>query len=33
MTGPYRLDDLPDLISENGILRDGMDGGRSTSYP
>jgi hypothetical protein len=26
MTGAYRLDYAPDLTSENGTVRDGMDG-------
>jgi hypothetical protein len=33
MTGPYHLDGLPDLTSENGTLRDGMDGRGSTRRP
>ena len=33
MTGPYSLDELPDLTSEDCTLRDGMDGGGSTSNP
>ena len=33
MTGPYALDDPPDLTSENGTLRDGMDGDGSISNP
>jgi hypothetical protein len=33
MTGPYYLDGLPDLTSENGTLRDGMDGRGSTRRP
>ena len=32
-TGPHRLDQAPDLTSENGTLRDGMDGRGSTSNP
>jgi hypothetical protein len=31
--GRYRLDDAPDLSSEDGILRDGVDGWGSTSDP
>ena len=33
MTGAYRLDDAPDLTSENGTPRDGVDGRGSTSNP
>jgi hypothetical protein len=33
MTGPYRLDDAPDLGSKDGTLGDGMDGCGSTSNP
>jgi hypothetical protein len=33
ITGPYLLDGAPDLSSEDGIQRDGVDGGGSTSNP
>jgi hypothetical protein len=33
MTEAYRLDYAPDLTSENGTLRDGVDGCESTSNP
>jgi hypothetical protein len=33
MTGPYRLDDPPNLTGENGTLHYGMDSRGSTSDP
>jgi hypothetical protein len=33
MTGPYHLDGLPELTSEDGTLRAGVDGRGSTSNP
>ena len=33
MTGPYRLDDPPDLTSEDATVRDVLDGRGSTSHP
>ena len=33
MTGAYQLDYAPDLTSDNGTLRDGMDRRGSTSHP
>jgi hypothetical protein len=32
-TRPHQLDGPPDVTSENGTLRDGLDGGGSTSNP
>jgi hypothetical protein len=33
MTEPYRLDDPPDLSTENSTVRDEMDGREPTSNP
>jgi hypothetical protein len=33
MTRAYRLDDAPDLTSQNRTLQDGVDGRGSTSNP
>ena len=33
VTGPHYLDGVPDLTSEDGTLRDGVDGCRLTSNP